>query len=266
MRTALLILVAVSLGVAATLMVLPGRAEDKNAAKVPYAKDGENAKITRWNDLRGVRYMEFFLIGSEPVDGQIKGTCYNTTGLNMAEGSRDSCPQALVGKLDGEKLAKEFRVAKVYLNPPRQWLLDWLDIALGAEREFGGLKATWCAVLNVPRSVGKGKGPEPYKPATIARKSKFGFNKGSKVHLLDDPDGNTWIQKSLTQAVNRANTLENLDQIGSRLKLPEGWKSRMKVLDEDLILVPESGVARIVSDDLDDVYDVTGKGYSNYKP
>jgi hypothetical protein len=261
-----LLLVAVGLCVATMLTVLPGSAEEKGDTRVPYAKDGENTKPTRWKDLRGARYMEFFLIGGEPVDGEFKGTCYNTTGLNLAEGSRDSCPQAQVDKLDAAKLAKEFGVAKVYVNPPRQWMLDWLDIALGAEREFGGLKATWCAVLNVPKGVEKGKGPEPYKAATIARKSKFGFNKGSKVHLLDDPEGNTWIQKSLTQAVNRENTLEDFDKIGSRLKLPEGWKSRMKVLDEDLILVPESGVARIVSDDLDDVYDLTGKGYSNYKP
>jgi hypothetical protein len=264
-RTTLL-LVAVGFGLATTLTTLPGRADEKGEAKVPYAKDGENAKTTRWKDLRGARYMEFFLIGSEPVDGQLKGTCYNTTGLNLAEGSRDSCLQAVVDKLDAAKLAKEFGVAKVYLNPPRQWMLDWLDIELGAKREFGGQKASWCAVLNVPKSVEKGKGPEPYKPATIARKSKFGFNKGSKVHLLDDPDGNTWIQKSLTQVANRENTLENFDKIGSRLKLPEGWKSRIKVLDEDLILVPESGVARIVADDLDDVYDLTGKGYSSYKP
>jgi hypothetical protein len=33
-----------------------------------------------------------------------------------------------------------------------------------------------------------------------------------------------------------------------------------------LVLIPESGIPRIVSDDLDDVYDLTGKDYSNYKP
>ena len=65
-------------------------------------------KQTRWKDLRGVRYMEVFLIGSKPVDGLIKGACYNTTGLNTSGKSSDSCPQALVDKLDAEKLAKEY--------------------------------------------------------------------------------------------------------------------------------------------------------------
>src|SRR5262249_27701792 len=51
----------------------------------------------------------------------------------------------------------------------------------------------------------------------------------------------------------------DLDKIGSRLKLPDGWKSRIKTLEEDLILIPESGVARIVADNLDDVYDVRAR-------
>ena len=33
----------------------------------------------------------------------------------------------------------------------------------------------------------------------------------------------------------------------------------------DLVLIPTSGVAVILKDNLDDVYDVTGPGYSNFK-
>jgi hypothetical protein len=235
-------------------------------AQVPNAQDGENAKIKRFTDLQGVRYMEFFLIGAKPVEGQIKGTCYNTTGLNLVGDSRDSCPQALVEKLNARELAKEYGAHFVYLNPPRQWLLDSIDIKWGAEREFGEIKAGWCAVLNVPKSLLEGKGVPRYMPTTIARKSQFSFAKGQTVYLLDDPEGNTWIQKSLTQSLSPENTYENLATIGSRLKLPAGWKARSKVLDQELILIPESGVARIVSDYLDDVYDLTGPGYSSFKP
>ena len=38
------------------------------------------------------------------------------------------------------------------------------------------------------------------------------------------------------------------------------------VFSDVMMLIPESGVAPIVSDDLDDGYDLTGQGYSNYKP
>ena len=53
----------------------------------------------------------------------------------------------------------------------------------------------------------------------------------------------------------------------SRFKLlPAGWKFRTKVLDQDLILVPETGIATIMPDEFFNVYDKTGPGYSNYKP
>jgi hypothetical protein len=88
MKTTPLIPAVVSLTIAATFLDLPSSADDKDAAHVPYAKDSEGDRQTRWKDLRGVRSMEFFLIGSEPVDGQIKGACYNTTGLNTSGDSR----------------------------------------------------------------------------------------------------------------------------------------------------------------------------------
>jgi hypothetical protein len=228
----------------------------------PNPEDGAGATLRRRENLRGYRYMEFFLVGSVPVDGQIKGTVYNTTEQNTPQGGRDSCPQSLVEKLNPAELAKEYHVPRVVLNPPRQWLLDWIEIPIGAVRDFGGIKAAWCGVLNMPKHP---KLP-PYTVATIERKSQFGFNKGQTEYLLDDPQGNTWIAKSFTQAVNPENTYANLGTLGSRLKLPTGWKFRTTVLEQDLILLPESGVARVLRDDLENVYDVTGQGYSNFKP
>jgi len=49
-------------------------------------------------------------------------------------------------------------------------------------------------------------------------------------------------------------------------KLPSGWKHRSKVLDQDLVLVPERGIATFMPDECFNVYDKTGPGYSNYKP
>lgn len=250
------------LAVAALAVVALAGSPSRLNAQVPYPEDGKDATTTTLKNLRGARYMEFFLVGSKPVGDHIKGTCYNTTDLNLAEGSRDSCPQKLVDKLDPAQLAKEYKVGRVVINPPRQWLLDTIDIKAGAVREFGGLKAHWCAVMNMP----EGKEWTPFTTATIARTSKFTFAKGKTVYLLDDPDGNTWIMKSVSPSVNSKNTYEDIGNITTRLKLPEGWKFRTKELDKELVLIPESGVARILRDDIDDVYDITGKGYSNFKP
>lgn len=231
------------------------------AEQVPFPNDGDQAKLATLRGLRGVRYMEFMLVGSVPVEGAFMGTVYNTTPYNQAAGSKDSAPQTTVDRLNPVELAKENKVAKVWLNPPRQWLLDNIDIEAGKVREFGGLKAAWCAVMAMPKGEWA-----PWTTTTIARKSKFSFDKGSTVYLVDDPHGTTYIMKSVSPSVDKSNTLDNISTIESRLKVPAGWKYRTAVIDQKLILIPTSGVATILKDTLDDVYDKTGKGYSNFKP
>jgi len=49
-------------------------------------------------------------------------------------------------------------------------------------------------------------------------------------------------------------------------QVPAGWTYRTRVLDEDLLLVPATGIATIMPDEFFDVYDKTGPGYSNYRP
>lgn len=232
-----------------------------SAQQVPYPNDGDRATLTTLTELRGVRYMEFMLVGGVPVDGAFMGTTYNTTPYNRAAGSKDSAPQAIVDKLNPAELAQQNKAAKVWLNPPRQWLLDNVDIPIGEVRDFGGLKAAWCAVMAMPKGEWA-----PWTTTTIARKSKFSFNKGTTVYLVDDPHGTTYIMKSVSPAVDKSNTYENIAMIATRLQLPAGWKYRTAVLNQDLILIPEGGVATILKDNLGDVYDITGKGFSNFRP
>lgn len=235
--------------------------ETKHTDKqIPYQQDGAKKELKSLTGLRGLRYMEVFLVGSEPVNGNFMGACYNTTRYTAA-GGLDSAPQALVDKLDPAALAKQYGVAKVWLNPPRQWLLDNIDIETGSMREFGDLKADWVAVMDMPKGEWA-----PFTTTTIARTSKFSFNKGTAVYLVDDPQGATYIMKSVSPAVDKSNTYENISTIASRLQLPAGWKYRTAVLDQELVLIPERGVATILKDNLGDVYDITGKGYSNFKP
>ena len=146
------------------------------------------------------------------------------------------------------------------LTGQEKWCLDWIDIPTGIIREFNGLQIAWVAALRgTPDKI-------PYKPMTIERKSAFGINKGTTVFILDDPEGQSWVMKSYSLVLDPSMTREKVPATLAKLKLPAGWKYRVKVLDKDLKLVPESGVATIVADDLDNVYDLTGPGYSNYKP
>jgi hypothetical protein len=112
----------------------------------------------------------------------------------------------------------------------------------------------------------KKEGSTAYAPTTFERKTQMGFNQGKPVFILDDPEGSTWVMKSSSLIVDPTNTHDKLETLGERLKPAPGWKFRVVVLDRDLILKPESGVAPIVQDELGNTYDKTGTGLSNFKP
>ena len=110
------------------------------------------------------------------------------------------------------------------------------------------------------------KGGTAYKPTTIERKTEFGFSTGKPVFILDDPQGKSWVMKSAGLIVDPGQKFDQLKDLGGRLRPAPGWKFRVQVLEEDLILRPESGVAGIVQDELGNTYDLAGPGYSNYTP
>lgn len=88
------------------------------------------------------------------------------------------------------------------------------------------------------------------------------------MYLIDDADGNTWIMKGYELGIKATHTFEQLsaDPASYFKKLPMGWKFRTKLLEQDLKLVPETGIATIMPDEMFNVYDKTGPGYSSYRP
>ena len=50
----------------------------------------------RFDDVRGQRYTEIFLIGGHAITGKLVGGVYNTLGLNDPAGTGDSCPQSIL--------------------------------------------------------------------------------------------------------------------------------------------------------------------------
>jgi hypothetical protein len=98
----------------------------------------------------------------------------------------------------------------------------------------------------------EGVGAMPtYKPNTIARKSQWGWNKGTQAFLLDDAEGNTWILKGFQLGITPKYTYEEFIAVGQSnfKKLPSGWKVRIKILEQDLIEKPADGVATIMPDE-----------------
>ena len=59
-------------------------------AKLPH--DDAGVKLMRFENVRGLRYTEIFLIGGNVL--HLVGGIYNTVGLNSPNGEGDTCPQA----------------------------------------------------------------------------------------------------------------------------------------------------------------------------
>jgi hypothetical protein len=170
-----------------------------------------------------------------------------------------------VDQVDVDALTKQYDVLGTFKNGPRLWCLDWAEVMAGKERDFMGLKARWVMWLDMPEEFRKHESAA-YKTIAGKRDTQFGINKGSQAFILDDVDGNSWVMKSASLIVDPSQAYENLKDLGGRLQPPPGWKFRTMVLQQDLVLTPDSGAAHITQDELGNTYDRVGGPYSNYKP
>ncbi len=232
-------------------------------AKLPH--DDEGATPMRFENVRGQRYTEIFMIGGNAITKHLIGGIYNTVGLNDPDGTGDTCPQAVLDGVDVEVLAKEHDAISAFKNGPRLWCLDWLEVVIGKERDFNGLKARWVMWLDVPKEMRKHESVA-YKPISGKRDTQMGINAGSPAFILDDPEGHSWVMKSAGLIVDPTQTYEGLGDLGARLNPASGWSFRAVTLEQDLVLTPDDGAVQITQDELGNTYDRVGGAFSNFAP
>jgi haloalkane dehalogenase len=75
-----------------------------------------------------------------------------------------------------------------------------------------------------------------------------------------------WVMQAFSGIVHPSLTYDGLENLGSNLKLAEGWKFRVKVLNEDLSIKAVAGIAHIVQDELENTYDACFDTACTYKP
>jgi hypothetical protein len=230
--------------------------------------DSDGAVFGRVDGMHRVRYVEVFLAGRKAETGDVVAACYNPMfGDSGIPESRDTAPQALVEGIDVDALKSEYNLLGAWLNGPKIWTPDWSEVMVGKVRDFNGIKAPWVAQLDM-KTAGPVAGVTPYEPMTIARESRMGWPAGTRVMLLDDAEGTTWILKGFQLGLEPRFEYEDFLENGASYfeKLPAGWKFRVVTLEEELIETPENGVATIMADEFFNVYDRTGTGQMNYQP
>jgi len=229
----------------------------------------DDAQLTeiKWNGLMGSRYTEILLVFGDALTRNYMAGVYNTTGLNGANpaGGGDSSPAVILDKIDMKKVKEDNGALSTVKNGPRLWTVDHIGAKAGKERDFQGLKARWVMWFPIPEEIREGKDLS-YTVMHAKRDTSMGINKGSRAYILDDPQGNSWVMKSASLIKDPNQKFEDLKDLGSRLKLPPGWKFRSPILEQDLVFMTDNGNTMITQDEIGNTYDRVGGPYSNYKP
>ena len=77
-----------------------------------------------------------------------------------------------------------------------------------------------------------------YTPITVNRDNTWRFEAGNRVHELIDTEGNVYTMQSFSRIVDEALSYEDLETLGDRLSLPDGWRYRVRMLEEDSMFKP----------------------------
>jgi hypothetical protein len=229
----------------------------------------DNAQLTemKWDGLMGSRYTEILLVFGDAVTRDYMAGVYNTTGLNGANpaGGGDSSPAVILDKIDMKKVKEDNGALSTVKNGPRLWTVDHIGVKTGKERDFQGLKARWVMWFPIPDEIREGKDLS-YAIMAANRDTSMSIDKGSRVYILDDPQGTSFVMKSASLIKDPNQKFEDLKNLGSRLKLPTGWKFRTLILEQNLVFMTDNGRTNITQDDFGNTYDRVGGPYSNYKP
>ena len=197
------------------------------------------------SDMRGLRYGEVLAVYLR--DDGLQAEVYGTQMLN-------DCPQELWQTLDPAVIAGELGAEFVKLNGPRYWLLDGLGTKVAVVdpvfRDFGGITMRRIAVLD----LGNDPVARPYTERHVNRGATFFWDAGSKVYELIDTSGRAYVMQAMCVGVDPNLGMADLDSLGARLQLPEGWSYRMRILDEELVVDTTDRVAVVLQDELENSY------------
>lgn len=197
------------------------------------------------SDMRGVRYGEVLAVylREEGLHAEV----YGTQMLN-------DCPQELWERLDPAAIAAEMGAAFVKLNGPRHWTLDGFGAKVAVVEpvfhDFGGITMRRIATVD----LGGMPQAAPYMERHVNRGAVFFFDAGKPVYELVASDGRIFVMQASCIGVDPTITAESLPTLGDRLKLPEGWTYRTRVLDEELVVDTTDHVATVIQDEFENTY------------
>lgn len=196
------------------------------------------------SDLRYGRYCEVLLVrlGGAGLAADV----YNSYGLN-------ECPESAWAALDARQIARDNGALTAVLNGPRYWLMD--SIAKDGSPEdamtFDGIAMRKEATVNIGDPM---VAKQPYTPRTVDRQTTFTFDAGRRIYELVEPTGTRWVMQSWSQQKDPTLAEADLQGLGSRLTLPDGWRYEVSTPTSPLQVVTTDTSAQVLQDDLGNSY------------
>jgi len=199
----------------------------------------------RIDGLRGVRYGEILLARFDGTS--FSAEVWNTMGFN-------DCPPADFAELDAAAIAAEHGALVALKNGPRLWVLDAIEAQMRAAApttKFGNLEMFLAATVDFGSTP---PSPAAYTERGVARDTVFEWAAGTPLHELTSPEGKVYVMQALALYVDPSQTIDTLDLLAGRLKLPDGWTFVTRVADQPLRLLSTDGVATVLQDELANSY------------
>lgn len=190
----------------------------------------------------GRRYCELLLVRSTPHG--LVADVYNTYGLN-------TCPPRAWNAIDTTSVAKANHALVAVRNGPRFWLMNEIYKLTGARiiKNLGGVRMFRAATVALTSAS-----QVPYTIHRVDRGTVFTYNAGQTVYELRGPDGTRWVMQSWSRQIDPKLSHRDLAKLGSRLRLPPGWRYRTRRLTKPMRIVTTRAAAQVIQDNLDDTY------------
>jgi haloalkane dehalogenase len=119
---------------------------------------------------------------------------------------------------------------------------------------FGELRMRPLATVRLPvTALRGGLDRQPYVENVIHRTTVYVYDQGREVYELIAPDGTFYVMQSHSLAVDPTLTEADLPSLGSRLRLPSGWRYQVRQLPRKWSLQID-GEARVIQDELENSY------------
>ena len=208
------------------------------------------------------RPAEFALTPIEPAARQVRGAIYNEVllifrgfGSFKAVVYNDAGHPTLttddLASLDPEAIARDFGAIVAILNAPRFLVMDEISASeLGATREVQGFSMAQVAVVDTQLSdIAR----EPYQENSVARSTQYAYYAGNQMFRLISPVGEVYNMQSASREIDPTLDLADLETLGDRLALPEGWRYEVVVPEADVVFDIDGG-AVVLQDDLRNSY------------